>query len=286
MKNLTLAIALVAAGVMAFFSMFVAAAPVDEELIIDGEFNMITRTASPEGHPLSEVTSGWLYRTDETRDQQADSFENPGMLAVEEGEVFWNTVDGSAGKSCASCHDDAATSMKGVGAKYPVWDVASSKPINIEQRINLCRIDNMGAQAWEFDEQGQKPLAAYIKNQSLGLPVSMKLDEGDMQKWWEKGKETYYSRMGQLDFSCANCHEQYNGSYIRADHLSQGNANGFPTFRQKQGTLVSLHSRFQGCIRDTRAEIPEAFSDDMMALEVYVTWRGTGLSVETPAVRQ
>ncbi|HRX37419.1 MAG TPA: sulfur oxidation c-type cytochrome SoxA, partial [Aestuariivirga sp.] len=49
--------------------------------------------------------------------------------------------------------------------------------------------------------------------------------------------------------------------------------------------MVSVHNRFRGCIRDTRAEIPKAFSDELMALEVYVTWRGTGLSVETPAVR-
>ena len=47
-----------------------------------------------------------------------------------------------------------------------------------------------------------------------------------------------------------------------------------------------MQNRFRGCIRDTRAEIPKAFSDELMALEVYVTWRGTGLSVETPAVRQ
>ncbi len=35
-------------------------------------------------------------------------------------------------------------------------------------------------------------------------------------------------------------------------------------------------NRFRGCVRDTRAEIPKAFSDELMALEVYVTWRGTG----------
>jgi sulfur-oxidizing protein SoxA len=107
-----------------------------------------------------------------------------------------------------------------------------------------------------------------------------------MQSWWEKGKEMYYTRTGQLNLSCATCHEDHNGQFIRADHLSQGQINGFPTYRLKQGALVSVHNRFRGCIRDTRAEMPAAFSDELMALEVYVTWRGTGLSVETPAVRQ
>jgi sulfur-oxidizing protein SoxA len=116
--------------------------------------------------------------------------------------------------------------------------------------------------------------------------VKVNLEEGDMQAWWERGKELYYKRTGQLDLSCASCHEKNNGKYIRADHLSQGNVNGFPTYRLKQGRLISLHNRFRGCIRDTRAEFPAAFSDDLMALEVYTTWRGEGLSVETPAVRQ
>ncbi|NND91392.1 MAG: sulfur oxidation c-type cytochrome SoxA [Granulosicoccus sp.] len=260
--------------------------PSEGPLFIDGEIEMITRAPSAEGHPLPEVISGWHYRTQSTQALEADSFENPGMLAVEVGESLWNTVEGTEGKSCASCHDDAAESMSAVGASYPKWDAASGKPINVEQRINMCRVDNMGAEAYPFDKGGQKPLTAYIKHQALGKPVSLDLQQGEMQQWWERGKEMYYKRTGQLDLSCATCHENNNGKYIRADHLSQGNVNGFPTYRLKQSALVSLHNRFRGCIRDTRAEFPAAFSDELMALEVYTTWRSQGLSVETPAVRQ
>ena len=259
--------------------------PVDEELVIDGEITMITRAKAPEGHPLDEVLSGWLFREPETRALQADSFENPAMLGVDAGAEMWNKVEGTAGKSCASCHGDAAESMKGVGASYPKWDADSGKPINVELRINKCRTENMGAEALEFDKGGQKELTTYIKNQSLGMPVSVDLSQGEMQKWWDQGKETYYTRFGQLNLSCASCHEQNEGKFIRADHLSQGQVNGFPTYRLKDAGLVSLHNRFRGCIRDTRATQPKAFSDELMALEVYVTWRGTGLSVETPAVR-
>ena len=263
-----------------------AGGPVDDKLVIDGEIEMITRVAPPEGHPFDEIISGWHYRTEETRALEADTFQNPGMLAVEEGEAIWNTVEGTEGKSCASCHNDAAESMKGIGSSYPKWHAASGKPINVELQINQCRTENMGAEAYPFDKSGQKPLTAYIKHQSLGMPVNIDLDEGDMQQWWDKGKEVYYKRTGQLNLSCASCHEKNNGKHIRADHLSQGNINGFPTYRLKQAALVSVHNRFRGCIRDTRAEFPAAFSDDLMALEVYLTWRGTGLSVETPAVRQ
>jgi len=286
MKRKLLAFASASALCIAIPYAVMANGPVDEALIIDGEVELTTRAPAVEGMPFDEVISGWHYRTDETRALQMDSFENPGMLAVEEGAEIWHTVEGTEGKSCASCHDDAAVSMKAVGATYPKWDEATSKPMNVELKINHCRTENMGAEAYEFDKAGQKPLTAYIKHQALGTPLQSSLDEGEMQQWWERGEELYYARTGQLNMSCATCHEKYNGKFIRADHLSQGNVNGFPTYRLKQSSLVSLHNRFRGCIRDTRAEFPEAFSDDLMALEVYVTWRGTGLAVETPAVRQ
>ena len=263
-----------------------AGGPVDEDLVIDGEMTMITRAAPPEGHPLDEVISGWHYRTKETRALEADTFQNPGMLYVDRGEEIWNAVDGTAGKSCASCHEEASKTMKDVGAHYPKWDADAKRPINIELQINKCREENMGAEPYKFDAADQKALTTYIKHQSLGTPVEVDLSAGEMQSWWDRGKDLYYTRTGQLNFSCASCHEVSMGRMIRADHLSQGQVNGFPTYRLKQADMVSLHNRFRGCIRDTRAEFPAAFSDELMALEVYVTWRGTGLSVETPAVRQ
>lgn len=259
--------------------------PVDDRLVIDGEREIPTRAKAPEGHPFDEVVSGWLYRTEETRALQADSFQNPGMLYVERGAEVWNTVEGAAGKSCASCHGDAAQSMKGVGAKYPKWNEAAGKPFNIELQVDACRKNNLQAEPYKFDSADQKAVVTYIKHQSLGAPVGVDLAQGKMQSWWDRGKDLYYTRTGQLNLSCASCHEQNNGKYIRADHLSQGNVNGFPAYRLKDANIVSLHGRLRGCVRDTRAEMPKGFSDELMALEVYVTWRSSGLVVETPAVR-
>lgn len=272
-------------AITGFVIVTASADPVDDSLEIDGA-EMITRAPAPEGHPFDEVLSGWLFREAETRATQEDSFENPGMLAVERGAEIWETVEGTAGQSCASCHEDASVTMADVGSTYPKWDADSGKPINVEGQINKCRVENMGAEPYAFDAEPQLSLTAFIKHQSLGKPVAIDLSEGEMQEWWEKGKEFYYTRTGQLDFSCSSCHEASMGKYIRADHLSQGQVNGFPTYRFNTGGMVSLHNRFRGCIRDTRAEMPAAFSDELMALETYVTWRGTGLSVETPAVRQ
>lgn len=283
MKNLITAAGLAGIVLAASGAIAAKAGPADATLEIDGA-KITTEAKAPGDLPFDHIYSGWRYREADTRAMEADSFENPGMLSVQAGEALWNKVDGTAGKSCASCHNDASKSMKGVGAHFPKWDPVSKRPIDIELQINQCREARMGAKPYKFNSDEQIQLTAYVKNQSLGIPVKLDLAKGDMKKWWERGKTLYYTRTGQLNLACASCHEKNAGNHIRADHLSQGQVNGFPLYRLKNG-MASVQARFRGCIRDTRAEIPKAFSDDMMALETYVTWRGTGLSVETPAVR-
>ncbi|MGA0924333.1 MAG: sulfur oxidation c-type cytochrome SoxA, partial [Lutimaribacter sp.] len=127
-------------------------------------------------------------------------------------------------------------------------------------------------------------MEALISVQSRGMPVNVAID-GPVQAIWEKGKEMYYARTGILELSCASCHEENYGNMIRADHLSQGQINGFPTYRLKNAKLNTVHGRFKGCVRDTRAETYKPGSEEFIALELYVASRGNGLSVEGPSVR-
>ncbi|MGI9498509.1 MAG: sulfur oxidation c-type cytochrome SoxA, partial [Geminicoccaceae bacterium] len=48
----------------------------------------------------------------------------------------------------------------------------------------------------------------------------------------------------------------------------------------------SLHRRFKGCNDQVRAEPFKRGSDEYVNLELYLAWRGQGLPIETPAVRQ
>ena len=56
-------------------------------------------------------------------------------------------------------------------------------------------------------------------------------------------------------------------------------------FRLKNDGLVSIHNRFAGCVRDTRAETFSKGGPEFHALELYVASRGNGLAVEGPSVR-
>lgn len=239
---------------------------------------------STQDSPFKDLYSGWYFRAKDTQNLQKDDFENPGFLWVEKGQELWSKVDGKAGKSCASCHQDAQKSMKGVGAQMPKWDEKAKRPLTLEQRINTCRQENMQADKWKWESDPMLSMTTFIRLQSRGMPVNVQSD-GPMKAWVEKGKKLYYTRVGQLDLSCANCHENNYGKYIRADHLSQGHSNGFPTYRLKWQKLGSLHRRFKGCMTNIRATAYKRGSDEFVALEIYLAHRGKGLQVESPSVR-
>ncbi len=239
-----------------------------------------------EDHPLDEIISGYDFRSSETQSLQADDFENPGFLLLDEGADLWETVDGTEGKSCASCHEDLEESMAGVGSTYPRMLERDGKMVltNIENQINHCRTENMGAKAWKYDTPKMLGTTVLIRNVDRGEPVNVAID-GDAAAHYELGKEIYYERYGQLDLACSNCHEDYYGQYIRADHLSQGQTNGFPTYRFKWQGVGSLHRRFSGCMKNIRAEPFSKGGEEFLALELYLGYRGQGLPVETPSVR-
>ena len=278
LKALTAAALVIAAPVL-------AGGPDDDKLVINEDIEMVTKTAAAEhlDGALTEVISGWHYRTDETQALELDDFDNPGMIFVDQGLDAFETVDGGAGKSCASCHEDIET-FTGLQAAMPKVN-EDGKLVVMEDLINACRTERMDAEAWKWSGAPMQAMVGAIAHQSRGMPMNVAID-GPAAEFYEQGKEMYYTRYGQLELSCANCHEDNNGNYIRADHLSQGHVNGFPTYRLKQAKLISRHNRFRGCIRDTRAETFAEGSDEFRALELYVASRGNGLSVETPAVRQ
>ena len=275
--------ALITTVSLALFSGPVFAGPDEDALTINDELEMVTETAAPAHlENIDTIYSGWRFRTDETQALQIDDFDNPAMLTVDAAMDAFNTVDGSEGKSCSSCHANVED-FAGFSASMP--KVMDGKLTTMEDFINGHRANVMGAEAWKWSGADMQGMVALIGMQSRGMPMNVAID-GEAAPFWEQGKEMYYTRYGQLELSCANCHEENYGNMIRADHLSQGQINGFPTYRLKQAKLISKHNRFRGCIRDTRAETFAEGSDEFRALELYVASRSNGLSVETPAVRQ
>jgi len=242
------------------------------------------------------IWSGYTTASPGTQAMQDDDFENPGMPVYDAAEDIYNAPAGKADISCAACHgavDDIkggakGIPMKGVGARYPVYDPDSKKPINVELRINKCRVKYQQADAFKYESEALLGLTGLIVKQSRGMPRTTTADAKDdvLNPFWKQGEAFYYQRRGQLDMSCANCHEDNPGNLIRSDLLSQGQSNGFPTYRLKWQKPGSLHRRFRGCNKNIRAQPYGYGSDEYLALETYLAWRGRGLAVEGPSVRK
>ncbi|EPX84836.1 hypothetical protein ruthe_01833 [Rubellimicrobium thermophilum DSM 16684] len=261
-----------------------SADPDHDDLIVNGEIDMIERApAPPYVEAFDEIISGWSFRSDETQALQMDDFDNPGMLGVERARVMFDTPMGSGGQACSSCHE-TPEALRGVRATYPKWDEERQTVQTVEMQVNECLTERMGAEPLGYDSPEMVDMAALIASVSRGMVVNVAID-GPARPVWEQGRELYYTRFGQLELACANCHEDNAGRMIRADHLSQGQINGFPTYRLNNAALISVHNRFRGCIRDTRAETFPVGSPELVALELYVASRGNGLTVEGPAVR-
>ena len=239
----------------------------------------------PVAHDVDGRRSGYLYLTEETRALQDDEFLNPGMFAIEEGEALWNEVNGAEGLSCASCHADAAQSMRGVATRYPVYDEARGGLVNLEQRINGMRTEQMGAEAYLYELDELLALTAYVAFQSQGMPMAVEID-GPAAPFFEAGRVFYETRRGQLDLACSHCHDDLAGAMLRGDVLSQGQVNGFPIYRMLWSAMGSRHRMFQWCNTSLRSEPYPLGSDEYLALELYTAWRGRGLPIEAPAVRR
>jgi sulfur-oxidizing protein SoxA len=234
--------------------------------------------------PLADRKSGSEFMSRQTQDMQNDDTSNPAMLWVLDGEALWNKPAGGDNKACSSCHQDAAASMKGVSARYPAFDEKSSKVINIEQRINLCRTDQQKASPLAYESHDLLALTAYLARQSKGMPIEAK-DDSRVRPFREAGEKLYSERLGQLNLSCAQCHTDNWGQKLGSALLPQAHPTAYPLYRLEWQTVGSLQRRLRNCMIGMRAE-PYAYGDqDYVNLELYLMWRARGMTMEAPGVR-
>ena len=230
--------------------------------------------------PLAERRSGYDEMSRETRAMQDDDTTNPALFTLMDGEALWNHKEGE--QSCAGCHGDAAASMKGVATRYP--RVAGGKLINLEQRINACRVQHQKAPALAYESKELIALTTYVARQSRGLPIAVEAD-APTRPYLDAGRKLYEQRLGQLNLSCSQCHDDNWGKSLAGSPIPQGQATGYPIYRLEWQGMGSLERRLRNCMIGLRAE-PYAYgSPEMVELELYLMWRARGMKLETPAVR-
>jgi sulfur-oxidizing protein SoxA len=234
--------------------------------------------------PLAERRSGYDFMSRETRAMQDDDTANPGMLWVLEGESLWARKAGASGKACTDCHGDARATMKGVAARHPSFDAARGRPVNLEQRINTCRVDRQQAPPLAREGRDLLALAAYVARQSRGLPIDVGGDPRT-QPFLDAGRATYRRRQGQLNLACSQCHDDHWGRRLAGNAIPQAHPTGYPIYRLEWQGLGTLGRRLRNCLLGMRAEPYQPGAAELVDLELYLMWRARGMTFEAPAVR-
>jgi sulfur-oxidizing protein SoxA len=206
------------------------------------------------------------------------------MLAVLDGEVVWNRSEGPAGKSCAGCHGDAQHSMNGIAARYPLFDTSLGRPIDLDQRINLCRTMHQQSAALGFESKELLALSAFVAHRSRGQPIAIS-DDPQTRRAADAGKAIFERRQGQLNLSCAQCHDDNWGQRLGGAVIPQAHPTGYPLYRLEWQSLGSLRRRLRNCLVGMRAEPYPDDAPEIVDLELYLASRARGLPIETPAVR-
>jgi sulfur-oxidizing protein SoxA len=234
--------------------------------------------------PFEEYVNG-QYALNEDRRGQWESLQDfpPYEFAVAEGQEMFETPFAN-GKTYASCFENGGI---GIRQNYPYFDEDQKQVMTLELAINQCREAN-GEEPLRYKKGDIASISAYMATTSKGKPFNIKVsDDPDALAAYEDGKQFYYSRRGQLNFSCASCHVQNPGKWIRADFLSPalGQPSNFPVHRSKWGELGTLHRRFAGCNRNVRGEPFAPQSEEYRNLEYFLTYMSNGLPVVGPSTR-
>jgi L-cysteine S-thiosulfotransferase len=219
------------------------------------------------------------------RAQQADDFDNPAYPFVEAGEISWSKVEGSAGKSCQDCHGGGQkNNLKRVAATYPKYAPDAGQVISLQARINLCRRNNLRAAPLTESSEQMIAVTAYLRWLSRGSLEAVDVS-GPAAAVFERGSQLYQTKMGRLQLSCSQCHNEKFGQNFGADTLSQGHALSYPVFSVGQSRMIALHERMRMCNQLVRAEGQPDNAADYVALELYLNWRSKDLPITAPGVR-
>ncbi len=227
-----------------------------------------------------------IYSIDAPSREQWTEIEEfpPYELAVDNGRELFNKPFAN-GKGYANCFPEHES---GVRQRYPYFDTGSGKVKTLELEINECRETN-GEKPLRYKKGRIADLSAYLAYQSRGKVMNVVIpDDAKAMAAYEDGKRFYYTKRGQLNFSCMDCHLTGAGMMVRADRLSPalGHPTHFPVYRSKWGELGTLHRRFSGCNQQVRAKAFKAQSEEYRNLEYFLSYMSNGLELNGPGARK
>jgi L-cysteine S-thiosulfotransferase len=225
------------------------------------------------------------YSMDEGLHKQWEEKEQfpPYEFAVETGKEMFSTPFKN-GKTYADCFAN-----KGIGVRqnYPYFDEKEGKVVTLELALNRCRQAN-GEAPYNYLKDEMASLTAYMAFTSRGQKMDIKIpNDSRALEAYENGKRYFYTRRGQLNFSCATCHVQSPGERIRSEVLAPalGIMNAMPIYRSEWSGMGTTSRRLATCNSQTRAVPLEPQSDEYRDVEYFLSYVANGLPISGPGAR-
>lgn len=203
---------------------------------------------------------------------------------IDDGKTMWDKAFAN-GRHYSDCFPDGP----GIAGKYPYWDKEKGMVITLPLALNQC-LEANGEKPLKYKKGPINNILSYIAYESRGQITNVVIPQDDPRalQAYEDGKKFYYTRRGQLNFSCASCHVQNAGMMLRTEILSPalGHTTHFPVYRSKWGTVGTLHRRFSGCNKQVRAKPFKAQGEEYRNLEYFLTYMSNGLPLNGPGARK
>ncbi len=202
---------------------------------------------------------------------------------VDKGRRMWETPFAN-GKTYADCFPGGGRNVAG---DYPYFDEKLGKVVTFEMALNMCRKAN-GEREYDYaDMNTMGTLEVYARSLSDGMKMNIKIDTPRARAAYDKGRELYFRRMGQLNFACASCHVEAAGKHVRNEFLSPaiGQATHWPLFRG-DGALFTLQRRYSACQGMIRAAAFKMGSEEYNDLEYYHSYISNGLPLQAAVWRK
>lgn len=234
--------------------------------------------------PLDDFVNGPYSMDAGLRKQwiEIDAFP-PYQFAVDNGKQMFETPFAN-GKTYGDCFPN-----KGIGIRqnYPYFDAKSGEVITLDVALNQCRQAN-GEQPLDYNKDDMAALTAYMAFTSRGKPFDIKIpDDPRALAAYQKGEEYFYTRRGQLNFSCASCHVQSAGEHIRTEVLAPalGLVAALPIYRSEWGGMGTTSRRLTSCNSQVRA-VPLKPEDELYRdVEYFLSYMSNGLPISGPGAR-
>jgi sulfur-oxidizing protein SoxA len=233
---------------------------------------------------LEDFVNGPYSMNEDMRRQWEEKEQFPPYeFALEAGKEMFSTPFKN-GKTYADCFPNGGI---GIRQNYPYFDAKEGKVVTLELALNRCREVN-GEAPYSYLKDEMASLTAYMAFTSRGKPFDIKIpDDPRALAAYENGKRYFYTRRGQLNFSCAGCHVQAPGERLRAEILAPalGILNALPIYRSEWSGMGTTSRRFLTCNSQTRAVPLEPQSDQYRDLEYYLSYMSNGLPISGPGAR-